>query len=394
VRARAQRLADLKVTDRSASSSDGWIRPMCHITNDGHICQHWQEVGNCSRRSGGAKPTANGSWSLRGFYVYNLDVGLVGAITRIVGNHSVLELGAGTGCYTSALLDAGVRVDAAYDGVANVHEVTGGLVQHADLTTNLMARAMRPSDWVLCLEVAEHIPRHLEGTFLHNIGSLAERGLILSWSNSVKQGNGHVNPRPQEYVEYRLAASGFVLDRNETSRARAAVSTFRWFEATLQVYRKDAHAAFEHHRKLINSMWQKARPAHPIPPTLCTEAYSFPVKFLGVMNDGRRCGEVGGAPDDFDSPLCQGTTYDGLLIGVSMVEAKARCAADESCLGFYALQHGRTGQACGSANETCVRPVFAWTGGLFRSTTAPNGIESAVAFEKQANMSVCASRRM
>ena len=123
----------------------------------------------------------------------------------------MIELGAGLGCYTSYLIDAGAQVVASYEGAHNVESITHGLVHQADLSTNLTAVAARTSaDWVLCLEVAEHIPRQLEPTFLANLAAFARSGIILSWSES-PFGNGHVNFRDPTYVERRLAGLGYVL---------------------------------------------------------------------------------------------------------------------------------------------------------------------------------------
>ena len=362
-------------------------RPTCRVANGANICQHRGRSANCSF-GGHATPTANGSWFLSSKYNYNLDLGLAGAIARLVGSQGVLELGAGTGCYKSALLDAGVHVDGAYDGAANVLAITNGFVQHADVTANVTASGVEPTDWVLCLEVAEHIPRHLEHIFLDNLNACALQGLILSWSDG--WGNGHVNLRDAGYVTFRLSSLGFLPDHNATRVLRSGVSSFLWFRRTLQVFRRDP-TAVEHHQQLLKAMWQRARPTNPVPSTLCSEAFTFPVKFLGVRNDGRRCGNLDGAPDDFESPLCQGATSDGYLEGVSVEEAKVRCTADDSCAGFYALQPERSGRRnCGvPADNTCVRPVFAWSGTIYRSGTTKSGTDTAIAFEKHANASRC-----
>ena len=73
----------------------------------------------------------------------------------------------------SPLFNAQVR---AIDGAPGVAAITGGLVQTADLTTELR---LGVADWVLCLEVAEHIPRAFEDKLLANLHNHNRRG--RSW---------------------------------------------------------------------------------------------------------------------------------------------------------------------------------------------------------------------
>ena len=49
----------------------------------------------------------------------------------------------------------------------------------SDLTAELQLGA---ADWVLCLEVAEHIPRAFEERLLANLDSHNRRGIVMSWS--------------------------------------------------------------------------------------------------------------------------------------------------------------------------------------------------------------------
>merc|ERR1712241_1088781 len=52
----------------------------------------------------------------------------------------------------------------------------------------------RKFNWVLCLEVAEHIPRESEPVLLGNIRRHAANGLVLSWSEHAS--DAHPNARP------------------------------------------------------------------------------------------------------------------------------------------------------------------------------------------------------
>ena len=51
-------------------------------------------------RTRSALPSQTGAWGLGRAYVYMLDVGLANALAELFAGSSVVELGAGLGCYT------------------------------------------------------------------------------------------------------------------------------------------------------------------------------------------------------------------------------------------------------------------------------------------------------
>ena len=187
-------------------------------------------------RHDGAKPTASGAWKIDApTYTYFMDRGLVAALVKLFGpSSSVLELGAGKGCYTEALLRAGQPSVRAIDGAPGVADMTGGLVHTADLTQELRLGA---ADWVLCLEVAEHILRAFEDKFLANLHAHNRRGIVLSWSDNIG-GNGHVNIRDNAWVVKRIGAMGYDHDPVAEGALRHSVSDIHWFRSTLMVFRR------------------------------------------------------------------------------------------------------------------------------------------------------------
>ena len=94
---------------------------------------------------------------------------------------TLTELGAGIGRYAKAIRASGLtgRV-IAYDGMPDVESKSGGAVRYADLSTK--ENAIEQSDWAMTLEVAEHVPKRFEATFLQNIDRANRRGVVLSWS--------------------------------------------------------------------------------------------------------------------------------------------------------------------------------------------------------------------
>jgi len=156
-------------------------------------------------------------------------------MAKLVDGGSVLEFGAGKGCYTAALLRRGVPTRA-YDGSPQVAAMTHGLVESADLTVPLR---LGPSDWVVCLEVAEHIPRAHEDIFLDNLLTHAREGVVLSWSNN-EGGNGHVNLRSNHWVLETLRARGFRHDPAAQKGLRSSISAIHWYRETVLVFRREA----------------------------------------------------------------------------------------------------------------------------------------------------------
>jgi hypothetical protein len=177
--------------------------------------------------------TESGAWLLAPTYTYFLDRGLAAELTKLFAGASVTELGAGKGCYAAELRRSPPRHPGesriavrAFDGAPNVASITGGLVQR-----------LAPSEWVLCLETAEHIPRQHEEQLLGNIHELNTVGVVLSWSNNAG-GNGHVNLRTGDWVVRRFERMGYLHDTEAQHALRQAVSSIHWFRDTLMVFRR------------------------------------------------------------------------------------------------------------------------------------------------------------
>ncbi|KAL1510287.1 hypothetical protein AB1Y20_006607 [Prymnesium parvum] len=206
-------------------------------------CTAEKDAGTLAR---GARKTTRGGWQLQASYTYFLDRGLVAAIGTLVAGASVIELGAGMGCYTAALHDLGTRSSTlgplevrGFDGAPGVVELTEGLVGEADLTTPLQ---LNPADWVLSLEVGEHVPKRYEPILFATLTSLARRGIILSWSNH-RGGRGHVNPRPHKYIAEQLFLRGFYESTAASKALARRASVAYWIGSSIAVYQRNhSHA--------------------------------------------------------------------------------------------------------------------------------------------------------
>ena len=93
---------------------------------------------------------------------------------------SLNDFGAGVGQYGHALIarDPAYRY-MGYDGAGNIEEVSKGFVRWYDLTIPL---SLPRTDWLMSLEVGEHIPSRFEASVIRNLHAHNCRGVILSWA--------------------------------------------------------------------------------------------------------------------------------------------------------------------------------------------------------------------
>lgn len=162
-----------------------------------------------------------------------------GVAQRLMGlfkDSDVVDLGAGLGQFGHYFetKNRGGRY-MAFDGALNVETFTGGLVFHADLTEPLYF----PADWVLSLEVGEHIPKQYEQAYVSNLVQNAKVGLVLSWAVPRQGGHGHVNERPNDAVISQMSTLGFEYMSEESMELRkAAPGTHYWLRNTMMAFKR------------------------------------------------------------------------------------------------------------------------------------------------------------
>jgi hypothetical protein len=123
----------------------------------------------------------------------------------------------------------------AVDGALNVASFTSGFVQWADLTLPLHTARGAPADWVLCLEVGEHLPAQYEEGFLDNVDAHNRCGAILSWAVEGQAGKGHVNMHNNDYVINAMTKRGYTYDA-ATSMAGRDVAELPWMKNTFMLF--------------------------------------------------------------------------------------------------------------------------------------------------------------
>jgi hypothetical protein len=165
-----------------------------------------------------------------------LDEVIADYILSLVGNDTVVDIGAGSGQYCNYFTTRRPALEcASYDGAINVEAFTRGRVLWADLAKPL--HLPYAYDWVMSLEVGEHLPAVFESQFLDNLHRWNHRGVILSWAVPGQPGKGHVNCLSNADVIRRMRLLGYAhVPASEAVRANAQLE---WFRNTFMVFRKE-----------------------------------------------------------------------------------------------------------------------------------------------------------
>ncbi|XP_053408251.1 uncharacterized protein LOC123559766 isoform X1 [Mercenaria mercenaria] len=147
------------------------------------------------------------------------DRSLATTLAHFFKGKTVGSFGDGPGAYKMAILTTGlVKEYDAYDGAPFCEDTSNGSVLFLDLS--IPQYGLPVYDWILCLEVAEHIPGEFEAIMIDNINRHAREGVILSWATPGQGGYSHVNNRSPEYVIAEMEKIGFHYDAQETENIR------------------------------------------------------------------------------------------------------------------------------------------------------------------------------
>lgn len=162
------------------------------------------------------------------------DAPLAEQLKCLFKHHNVIDLGCGPGYYTKYFLQNEIMCEG-WDGNPNTPTISDGLCKVADLT---QLQSFEKKNWVLSLEVGEHIPKEYEHIFIDNLINHATEGIVLSWAIPNQPGDGHVNCQPNEYIISLIEKHGFVLDTLTTSQMRECAELW-WFKNTVLCFRKN-----------------------------------------------------------------------------------------------------------------------------------------------------------
>ncbi|XP_045215406.1 uncharacterized protein LOC123565615 isoform X1 [Mercenaria mercenaria] len=169
-----------------------------------------------SKKDANEVTTNTGGWCPKATKTEHVtDEGLVKTLIIFFKDKHIGSFGDGPGVYKQRILNSRkVKSFDAYDGAPYCEITSNGQVQFLDLS--IPQYGIPVYDWILSLEVAEHIPQEYESIFIDNIINHAREGIVLSWATPGQIGYSHVNNRPFEYVRNLMNSRGFFHD-NEYS---------------------------------------------------------------------------------------------------------------------------------------------------------------------------------
>lgn len=218
--------------NRTMSSRTSRLFLALLLRRQGREHEAMQQLGTAAEE--GLSISARGAWQgaeAAGYHMHDplFADGMV-RFFRSRGARTVADFGCGLGLYVRRFREAGFRAGG-FDGNPATVSLTEGRCLQADLSRELELGTRW--DWILSLEVAEHIPPEFEDMFLGNLDRHNRHGVVLSWANQA--GEGHVNLRTRGEVESLFAARGYRSDEASASALRS-VATLPWLQHTVMVF--------------------------------------------------------------------------------------------------------------------------------------------------------------
>jgi len=155
---------------------------------------------------------------------------------RAEGVISVSDFGAGVGQY-GVYLKSHIPglIYQAYDGAGDIESYTNGFVKYSDFTQPL---DLPITEWVLSLEVGEHIPSKYEGIFIRNLHRHNCKGLILSWGVLGQDGENHINLHSNTYVMNIFHSLGYLRDFELEAKLRNPEGNHKYFVKSAMAFRR------------------------------------------------------------------------------------------------------------------------------------------------------------
>lgn len=147
---------------------------------------------------------------------------------------NLVDFGCGHGLYTKAINSYGITTDG-YDGNPNTEKISDGFGKVLDLSEKV--NLQKKFDFVMSLEVGEHIPAIYEENFIYNLDQHNKNGIILSWAIRGQGGDGHFNEKDNEEVIEIFKKLNYNYDIVASSKLRQG-ATLYWFKNTIMVFRR------------------------------------------------------------------------------------------------------------------------------------------------------------
>lgn len=134
---------------------------------------------------------------------------------------SLSDFGAGIGLYGAPIVkDFPNLIYNGYDAAGDIEELTNGWIRYFDLTLPLN---LPVTEWVISIEVGEHIPVEYEGMVVRNFHAHNCKGIILTWADLEQGGDGHVNNHSRNYLIESFKDLGYIVDHHSVDAFRGAL---------------------------------------------------------------------------------------------------------------------------------------------------------------------------
>ena len=166
--------------------------------------------------------------------IHVTDMSLANGLTNLFKSKNVsslVDLGAGMGEYTKFFVNNGINTTC-YDGNPKTPELSKSRCGVLDLSKDINIGKF---DWVLTLEVGEHLPKQYEEIFINNIVNAANKGIVLSWATEGQGGEGHFNERNNDYIKLKMESFGLINNVQEENLLRSNVH-LSYFRKTIMVF--------------------------------------------------------------------------------------------------------------------------------------------------------------
>jgi SAM-dependent methyltransferase len=150
------------------------------------------------------------------------------------GANQVVDFGCGMGDYQALFLQNNLYTEA-FDGNPDTPFLTEGRAGVQDLSVPF--ELGKRFDWVMSLEVGEHLPKEFERIFVENLIRHAQHGIVLSWAIPGQGGYGHFNEQNNSYIKDLLASYGWYNDVVSENHLREKADIW-WFKNTIMIFRK------------------------------------------------------------------------------------------------------------------------------------------------------------
>ena len=194
----------------------------------------------------------DGSWNIHGLWpgVPHIlpDGGLARHLQCLIGNGTVVDIGAGAGQYGAWFGNCSRPRPrwTGYDGAGNVEAISatgppGAFTRRLNLCDNNSIVGVH--DWAMSLEVGEHLPSNCIPNFISLLHQSNRKGIILSWSNN-PFGKGHISLRSKPEVAAVLAPLGYYSPTNLSDLIRKTAQ-MPWLKQNVQIFLRREAAAPE-----------------------------------------------------------------------------------------------------------------------------------------------------